>query len=72
MIVRASGQNLTYTIVHDLGVAIVTGTLFGQEPISVEAELCRKYGASRSILREAVRCSRPKVCSAHGRDREPG
>ena len=55
MNVRARGQNLTYSIVHDLGVAIVTGVYSKQNPFPVEAELCRKYGASRSVLREAVK-----------------
>jgi DNA-binding FadR family transcriptional regulator len=53
--VRSRGQNLTYSIVHDLGVAIVTGVYSKQNPFPVEAELCRQYGASRSILREAVK-----------------
>lgn len=55
MIVRARGQNLTYSIVHDLGVAVVTGTYSKDNPFPVEAELCRQYGASRSVLREAVK-----------------
>jgi DNA-binding FadR family transcriptional regulator len=55
MNVRARGQNLTYSIVHDLGVAIVTGVYSKQNPFPVEAELCRQYGASRSVLREAVK-----------------
>jgi DNA-binding FadR family transcriptional regulator len=55
MIFRTSGQNLTYSIVHDLGVAIVTGTYSEKNPFPVEAELCRQYGASRTALREAVK-----------------
>jgi DNA-binding FadR family transcriptional regulator len=55
MTVRARGQNLTYSIVHDLGIAIVTGTYSKQNPFPVEAELCKQYGASRSVLREAVK-----------------
>src|SRR5258705_237538 len=55
MIGRARGQNLTYSIVHDLGVAVVTGTYSKENPFPVEAELCRQYGASRSVLREAVK-----------------
>jgi len=55
MNVRGRGQNLTYSIVHDLGVAIVTGAYSKQNPFPVEAELCRQYGASRSVLREAVK-----------------
>jgi DNA-binding FadR family transcriptional regulator len=55
MIVPVRGQNLTYSIVHDLGVAIVTGVYSKQNPFPIEAELCRKYGASRTALREAVK-----------------
>jgi DNA-binding FadR family transcriptional regulator len=52
---RARGQNLTYGIAHDLGVAIVTGVYSENNPFPVEAELCRQYGASRTVLREAVK-----------------
>jgi DNA-binding FadR family transcriptional regulator len=38
------GQNLTYSIADQLGLAI-----------PIEAELCRQYAASRSVLREAVK-----------------
>src|SRR3954471_6773616 len=53
--VRRRGQNLTYSIVHNLGVAIVTGVYSKQNPFPVEAELCKQYDASRSVLREAVK-----------------
>jgi DNA-binding FadR family transcriptional regulator len=49
------GQNLTYSIANELGIAIVTGTYSAGNPIPIEAELCRKYSASRSALREAVK-----------------
>ena len=49
------GQNLTYSIAHKLGVAIVTGVYSADNPIPIEAELCRQYAASRSVLREAVK-----------------
>lgn len=52
---RARGHNLTYRIVHDLGVAVVTGTYSEKNPFPVEAALCRQFGASRSVLREAVK-----------------
>src|SRR5450755_4921679 len=55
MTVRTSGNNLTYSIVQDLGTAIVTGTYSVTNPFPVEAELCRQYGASRTALREAVK-----------------
>jgi DNA-binding FadR family transcriptional regulator len=49
------GQNLTSSIVQDLGIAVVTGTYSDKNPFPVEADLCTQYGASRSILREAVK-----------------
>ena len=52
---RALGQNLTYGIANELGIAIVTGVYSADNPIPIEAELCRKYGASRPVLREAVK-----------------
>jgi len=55
MIVRGRSRNLTYSIVHDLGVAIVTGTYSKKNPFPVEAELCKQFGASRTALREAVK-----------------
>ena len=55
MIARALGQNLTSSIVQDLGVAIVTGKYSERNPFPVEAQLCRQYGASRTALREAVK-----------------
>ncbi|HWA91050.1 MAG TPA: FadR/GntR family transcriptional regulator [Rhizomicrobium sp.] len=55
MIATGRGQNLTYSIAEDLGVAIVTGTYSSNSPFPVEAELCKRYGVSRSILREAVK-----------------
>lgn len=55
MISPGRGQNLTSSIVQDLGIAIVTGKYSDKNPFPVEAELCKQYGASRSILREAVK-----------------
>ena len=49
------GQNLTYTIAHNLGLAIVTGVYSTDNPIPIESELCRQYSASRTVLREAVK-----------------
>lgn len=49
------GQNLTYSLVQNLGIAVVTGVYSEKNPFPVEAELCRHYGASRSVLREAVK-----------------
>jgi DNA-binding FadR family transcriptional regulator len=50
-----SGQNLTYSIAHHIGIAIVTGIYSKDNPIPIEADLCREYGASRPVLREAVK-----------------
>ncbi|MGA7710907.1 MAG: FadR/GntR family transcriptional regulator [Rhizomicrobium sp.] len=49
------GGNLTFRIVEDLGVAIVTGRYCSSNPFPFEANLCMQYGVSRSILREAVK-----------------
>ena len=56
-----SGQNLTHSIVQELGMLIVGGGYPLDEKFPIEAELCGKYGASRSVLREAV-----KMLSAKG------
>jgi DNA-binding FadR family transcriptional regulator len=52
---RADGQNLTYRIVQTLGIAIVSGVYSEKNPFPIEADLCKQFGASRSILREAVK-----------------
>lgn len=49
------GQNLTTSIVEDLGVAIVTGRYNDDNPFPVEGDLCLQYAASRSVVREAVK-----------------
>jgi len=69
MIAPVRGQNLTHQIAHTLGLAIVTGAYPADNPIPIEADLCRKFNASRSILREAVKmltakgllASRPRI-----------
>ena len=53
--------SLTQEIVHDLGVNIVTGKFSGENSFPIESEICEKYGASRSIVREAI-----KVLNAKG------
>ncbi|MEP6885984.1 MAG: FadR/GntR family transcriptional regulator [Gammaproteobacteria bacterium] len=55
MTASVRGQNLTYTVANSIGVAIVTGVYSADNPIPIEAELCRQYGASRSVVREAVK-----------------
>lgn len=52
---RDDGRNLTASIVNDLGHAIVTQTYRPDAPFPTEAELCQRYGASRPVLREAVK-----------------
>ena len=52
---------MTSQIVHDLGSKIVKGAYSTQAGFPVEAELCEQYGASRTVLREAV-----KMLSAKG------
>ena len=51
----ARGQNLTYGIASELGVSIVRGEFSKDNPFPIEGELCRRFGVSRSILREAVK-----------------
>ncbi|HVY24438.1 MAG TPA: FadR/GntR family transcriptional regulator [Steroidobacteraceae bacterium] len=55
MTTRSSGRNFTHSIVQELGVDIVTGVYSGKNPFPVEGELCRRFGASRTVLREAVK-----------------
>jgi len=52
---RTDGQNLTYRIVQALGIAIVSGVYSVKNPFPIEADLCKQYNASRSVLREAVK-----------------
>lgn len=53
--------NLTQQVVKELGVAIVTGKYSGKNTFPIESEICEKYNASRSIVREAI-----KVLNAKG------
>ena len=48
------GRNLTSSITQDLGRAIVTGR-FKDVMFPYEADLCKQYGVSRPVLREAVK-----------------
>jgi DNA-binding FadR family transcriptional regulator len=48
------GRNLTAAITQDLGRAIVTGHYNGVS-FPFEADLCKQYGVSRPVLREAVK-----------------
>jgi DNA-binding FadR family transcriptional regulator len=48
-------RNLTYTIVDQLGLQVVTGAYATAEGFPTEAQLCKQFGASRTVLREAVK-----------------
>ncbi len=50
-----AGSNLTFRVMEDLGVAIVTGRYSEENPFPIEAVLCGQYNVSRSVLREAVK-----------------
>lgn len=52
---------LTQTIVDQIGTAIVTGQFAPATLLPIEAEMCTRYGASRSVLREAM-----KILNAKG------
>jgi len=62
------GNNITESIVMDLGLAIVKGS-YEHQGFPTEAQLARQYSASRNIVREAVKIlgekgllsSRPKI-----------
>lgn len=47
-------RSMAHFIVQDLGAAIVTGK-YSAEPFPTENDLCLKYSASRTVLREAVK-----------------
>lgn len=49
------GSSLTYRIVEDLGIAIVTGQYLERSPFFVEDDLCKYYCVGKAILREAVK-----------------
>lgn len=49
------GRSLTHQVMHELGQTIVVGDYGPDNPFPIEAELCRRLGVSRSILREAVK-----------------
>ena len=48
-------DNLTRRVVEALGQAIVTGTWDAAGAFPIEAELCARFGVSRSVVREAVK-----------------
>ena len=52
---RAQKRNLFAHVVEDLGTRIIKGDLTPDEPFPIEADLGREFGASRSVIREAVK-----------------
>lgn len=50
-----AGINLTQSLVQRLGSSIVRGDLPAGKPLPIETELGRKFGASRTVMREAVK-----------------
>jgi len=52
---KPPGPNLTRSIANRIGIAIITGVYSADNPIPIEAQLCRDYQASRPVLREAVK-----------------
>ena len=50
-----AGVNLTQSLVQKLGSLIVRGDLPAGKPLPIEAELGKKFGASRTVMREAVK-----------------
>jgi DNA-binding FadR family transcriptional regulator len=50
------GPHFTYRVVANrLGAAVVTGAYPADISFPTEADLCRQYGASRSVVREAIK-----------------
>lgn len=48
-------QNLSQRMVQALGRSIISGEYNDNEPLPTEAELCEKFGVSRSAVREAIK-----------------
>jgi len=48
------GRNLTHSIVETLGQSIASGA-YKNKPFPIEADLCAQFGASRSVVREAIK-----------------
>lgn len=47
--------SLTHQIVQELGRAIVTGEFSNGKNFPIESEICARYDASRSVVREAIK-----------------
>src|SRR5262252_5420465 len=51
----AGNVNLTQSLVQRLGSSIVRGDFAAGKSLPIEAELGKKFGASRTVMREAVK-----------------
>src|SRR5262245_7633184 len=51
----AQKRNLFAHVVEELGMRIIRGDLKPDDPFPIEANLGREFGASRSVIREAVK-----------------
>ncbi len=52
---RRNKRNLFGHVVEELGTRIIRGDLTPDDPFPIEADLGREFGASRSVIREAVK-----------------
>lgn len=52
---RVQKRNLFAHVVENLGARIIRGDLRPGDPFPIEADLGREFGASRSVIREAVK-----------------
>ncbi|WP_119274724.1 FadR/GntR family transcriptional regulator [Taklimakanibacter deserti] len=52
---RAQKRNLFAHVVEELGTRVIRGDLKPDDPFPIEADLGREFGASRSVIREAVK-----------------
>jgi DNA-binding FadR family transcriptional regulator len=51
----AGSVNLTQSLVQRIGSSIVRGEFAAGRPLPIEADLGKKFGASRTVMREAVK-----------------
>lgn len=52
---KPSRSNVTHNIVEQLGHAVVARAYGSKDSFPIEAELCKQFGVSRTVLREAVK-----------------
>ena len=51
----AGNINLTQSLVQRIGSSIVRGEFAAGRPLPIEADLGKKFGAGRTVMREAVK-----------------